>query len=115
MRRLLIGGLALALVVIPADAHDPGGIWNGWFMLQRNMRGTSCCTGVDAHILSDDDWRIRGKRYQVNIGGKWLDIEDWQLLKPTHPNPTGKAIIWYSNPEFEGGVYIRCFTPSHES
>jgi len=79
------------------------------------MRGASCCNGSDARFVSDDDWRISGNLYQVRIGSKWFDIEDWQLLKPVPPNPTGRAIIWHSNPEFEGGFYIRCFTPSHES
>ena len=115
MWRPLKASLVLAIFVIPADAHDPDGVWDWWFTQQRNVRGTSCCNGSDALILSNDDWRIRGKRYQVQIRGKWLDIEDWQLLKPVQPNPTGKAIIWRSNPEFEGGFYIRCFTPSHES
>src|SRR4051812_16262061 len=90
---------------IPADAHDPDGTWNWWLMLQKNVRGNSCCNGSDALLLSDDDWRIRGQRYQVHIANRWLDIEDWQLLKPVQPNPTGKAIIWYSNPEFEVGFY----------
>ena len=115
MWRPLLACLALAFFVSPADAHDPDGAWNWWLMLQKNVRGTSCCNGSDARFLSDDDWRIEGKRYQVQIRGKWLDIEDWQLLKPVQPNPTGKAIIWYSNPEFEAGFFIRCFTPSHES
>jgi hypothetical protein len=83
-------------------------------VLQKNTRGTSCCNGSDARFLNDDDWRISGKRYQVRIGGQWLEVEEWQLL-PTHPNPTGKAIIWYNDPQHEPGFYIRCFTPSQES
>ena len=115
MWRLLMASLALALVVSPADGHDPDGAWNWWFVLQRNMRGNSCCNGSDARFLSDDDWRISDKHYQVRIGGQWLDVEDWQLLKPAQSNPTGKAIIWYGDPEHELGFYIRCFTPSQES
>jgi len=107
--------LALAIVAMPARAHDPDGAWNWWFLMQRNTRGTSCCNGSDAHFLNDDDWRISGKRYQVRVGGQWLDVEDWQLLKPVQPNPTGKAIIWYGDPEHEPGFYVRCFTPSQES
>ena len=111
----LMASLALALFVSLADAHDPDGAWNWWFMLQKNTRGASCCNGSDARFLKDDDWRISGKRYQVRIGGQWVDVEDWQLLKPAPPNPTGKAIIWYGDPEYEPGLYIRCFTPSQES
>jgi len=114
-RRPLLACLALALFGSPADAHDPDGAWNWWFVLQRNTLGTSCCNGSDAHFLNDDDWRISGKRYQVRISGQWLDVQDWQLLKPAQPNPTGKAIIWYGDPKHEPGFYIRCFTPSQES
>jgi len=115
MWRALMASLALALFISPTKAHDPDGVWNWWFMLQKNTRGASCCNGSDARFLKDDDWRISGKRYQVRIGGQWVDVEDWQLLKPAQPNPTGKAIIWYSDPEHELGFYIRCFTPSQES
>ena len=115
MWRLPMASLAIVLVVSPADGHDPDGAWNWWFVLQRNMRGNSCCNGSDARFLSDDDWRISGRHYQVRIGGQWLDVEDWKLLKPVQSNPTGKAIIWYGDPEHELGFYIRCFTPSQES
>ena len=110
-----MASLALALFVSLADAHDPDGAWNWWFMLQKNTRGASCCNGSDARFLKDDDWRISGKRYQVRIGGQWVDVEEWQLLRPAPPNPTGKAMIWCGDPEYEPGLYIRCFTPSQES
>jgi hypothetical protein len=44
--------LALAIVAMPASAHDPDGAWNWWFLMQRNTRGTSCCNGSDAHFLN---------------------------------------------------------------
>src|SRR5215510_6990785 len=50
MWRPLLASLALALFVIPADAHDPDGAWNPWLMLQKNVRGTSCCNGSDARF-----------------------------------------------------------------
>src|SRR6476659_10476481 len=98
MWRFLGVCLALCIVVIPANAHDPTGLWNDWYVLQKNKRGASCCELSHAHLLTDHDWRIRGKQYQVRFGEQWIDIEDWQLLKPAQPNPTGKAILWYIDP-----------------
>lgn len=115
MWRPLISCLVLAFVVIPASAHDPAGIWDDWFVAQRNKRGVSCCELSHAHVLNDDEWTISGKRYQVRFKGQWFAIEDWQLLRPAQPNPTGKAILWYLNPTAEPGFYITCFTPSQES
>ena len=115
MWRLLIGSLALAFAVIPANAHDPEGVWDDWFELQRNKHGASCCELSHAHFVNDGDWKISGQRYQVRVGELWYSIEDWQLLKPARPNPTGKAILWYHDPSAEWGLYILCFTPSHQS
>ena len=110
----VVSGIALAFVAIAASAHDPEGKWDYWFLLQRNVRGASCCDGSHAHILKDEDWRNGGENYQVRIGDRWHAIEDWQMLKPTGPNPTGKAIVWYGNMG-GGAFFIYCFTPSHET
>jgi len=114
MWRPFMACLALA-IAIPASAHDPAGIWDDWFVAQRNKRGVSCCELSHAHVLNDDEWTISGKRYQVRFNGQWFAIEDWQLLRLAQPNPTGKAILWYLNPTAEPGFYITCFTPSQES
>jgi len=106
--------LAIGIIAIPASAHDPQGVWDDWFIAQRNKRGASCCELSHAHILSDDDWKVSGKSYQVRVGDRWYGIKDWQLLKPARPNPTGKAILWYDHPVGEPGVEILCFTPSQE-
>jgi hypothetical protein len=113
MVRVLLLGIAAAFVALTASAHDPEGKWDYWFLLQRNMRGASCCDGSHAHILTDEDWRNNGKHYQVRVGDRWYDIKDWQMLKPADPNPTSKAILWYGG---QGdGFIIYCFTPSHET
>jgi hypothetical protein len=113
MLRPTLVGVALASVAFAAAAHDPDGIWDYWFLLQRNMRGASCCDGSHAHVLKEEDWKNGGTHYQVRIGGRWYDIEDWQMLKPAGPNPTGKAILWYN--DISGNFVIYCFTPSHET
>ena len=112
--RALLAGTAAAFVALSATAHDPEGKSDYWMFLQRNMRGASCCDISHAHFLKEEDWKNGGKHYQVRVGDRWYDIEDWQMLKPADPNPTGKAILWYSG-DAEGYVIIFCFTPSHET
>ena len=112
MLRPILAGLALASFAVAATAHDPDGIWDYWFLKQRNMRGASCCELSHAHILKDEDWRNGRKHYQVRVGDRWFDIKDWQMLKPAEPNPTGKAILWYNDQV--GNFVVYCFTPSHE-
>ena len=51
MLRPILAGLALACFAVAASAHDPEGIWDYWFLMQRNMRGVSCCDVSHAHIL----------------------------------------------------------------
>ena len=113
MVRAIMAGVAAALVALGATAHDPEEKSDYWFLLQRNMRGASCCDGTHAHILKDEDWKNGGKNYQVRIGDRWYTIEDWQMLKPASPNSTGKAILWYGN--LGDDFFIYCFTPSHET
>jgi len=61
---------------------------------------------------NDEDWRNGGKHYQVRLHDRWHDVEDWQMLRPAAPNPTGKAILWYNH--IGGTFLIYCFTPSQE-
>ena len=117
MIRGIVAGITLILVAlaISARAHDPYGRWEDWFLVQKNMRGASCCDISHAHYLQEKDWRSDGEHYQVRVFDQWFDIEDWQMLKRVQPNPTGRAILWYSPPLDEGGFLILCFTPSHET
>jgi hypothetical protein len=115
MIRAVMAAIILATVAfaISARAHDPDGKWNDWFGRQKNVRGASCCALSHAHFVRDEDWRNGGKHYQVRINDRWHDVEDWQMLQPAAPNPTGKAILWYN--DIGGNLLIYCFTPSRET
>jgi len=115
MARTFMLGVVLALLVlaISARAHDPDGKWDEWFLLQRNVRGASCCDISHAHYVKDEDWRSDGKHYQVRVGDRWHDVEDWQMVKPKGANPTGNAVLWYN--DVQGNFLIFCFTPANET
>jgi hypothetical protein len=113
MLRAIMLSMAITLVALVASAHDPEGRWDYWFLIQRNLRGASCCDRSHAHILKDEDWKNGGKHYQVRIDDRWYDIQDWQMLNPSDPNPTGNAILWYS--VIAGDFVIYCFTPGRET
>jgi hypothetical protein len=112
MLRTIMLSMALTLVALAAIAHDPEGRWDYWFLVQKNMRGAPCCDVSHAHILKDEDWKNGGNHYQVRVIDRWYAIEDWQMLKPVEPNPTGNAILWYN--DIAGNFLIYCFTPSRE-
>jgi len=114
MIRAIVAGIALALFAfaLAARAHDPDGKWDDWFVAQKNIRGASCCDLSHAHFVKDEDWRTASKHYQVRIRDRWHDVQDWQMLQPATPNPTGKAILWYN--EIGENFLIYCFTPSQE-
>jgi hypothetical protein len=111
--RAIVASIAGVFLALTASAHDPEGRWDDWFVLQRNMRGGSCCNVSHAHYLKDEDWRNGDRHYQVRIKDRWYDIEDWQMLKPADPNPTGHAVLWYN--DIGGTFLIYCFTPSRET
>jgi hypothetical protein len=79
------------------------------------VRGASCCDLSHAHFVEDEDWRNGGAHYQVRIKDRWHNVQDWQMLQPSTPNPTGKAILWYNEIGGGGNFLIFCFTPSHET
>ena len=78
------------LLAIGEQAHDPDGKWDEWFLLRRNLRGASCCDISHAHYLNEGDWRSDGNHYQVKVGDRWRDVQDWQMLKRAEPNRTGR-------------------------
>src|SRR5438309_11126651 len=55
--RAIVAGIAGVFLALTASAHDPERGWDDWFVLQRNMRGGSCCNLSHAHYLKDEDWR----------------------------------------------------------
>jgi len=113
-----------------------------WLERQRNVNNGSCCSNSDGHMLDDNQFRVvggppdsrgdmtgrfhpdpnpdgTGVAYEVNINGHWLPVIYSMIVRQwdADPNPTGKAIVWYSfdstertdaNPD---GVRIWCFAP----
>jgi len=41
MLRAIMTGIAVVLIALAANAHDPEGKWDAWFARQNNMRGGS--------------------------------------------------------------------------
>ena len=114
MPRTIMTGIAVVFIGLAANAHDSEGKWDAWFARQNNMRGGSCCKLSHAHVIQDEDWKTWGKDdYEVRINDRWYIVEEWQMLKPADPNPTGHAILWYDN--IGGFINIYCFIPSWET
>jgi hypothetical protein len=109
---ILVGLASMAWGAPPPDA-DLGGPLHAWFERQHNVRGGWCCDLADGHVLSDDDWRQSGDRYEVRVTDAWLPVPS-EALRDTvgGPNPTGHAIVWFTANEF--GVRIYCFAPGTE-
>jgi hypothetical protein len=115
MRSLLAAalfGAALASDAVSAPPPNADPALHAWFDRQRNVRGILCCSIADGHILSDEEWRTNGGFYEVYILGEWRQIQPSQLRDPAGgPNPTGRAIVWYTVRE---RVIIYCFAPGTE-
>lgn len=110
--------LLLLCVATPALAHDPASPNGQWFARQHNVLMQSCCGAGDAYLLDDNQWRIKGTDYEVQIDGRWYGIGRTQMLRSSleDPNPTGKAVVWYSfDSTMPGSTHIWCFTPGTES
>jgi len=85
-----------------------------WFERQHNIRGQSCCANADGHILDDNDVRINGGSYEVQIEGVWYPVRPEALRDPVNggPNPTGHPIVWYTRRNtFVPDLVIFCFAP----
>lgn len=109
---LIAALFSLYLVAAPAGA-DLNGPVHAWFEAQHSISGAWCCNLSDGHLLEDTDWRQDGKGYQVHIEGEWLAIPDTALRDPRGgPNPTGKAIVWYTTGVY--GTHIYCFAPGFQ-
>ncbi len=107
---LLLGGSGHAK---PPPGADLGGDLHMWFERQHSTSGSWCCDIADGHILGDDDWRTAGASYEVRINGRWLAVPNDALRDPAGgPNPTGKAVVWYS--PFGVPPKIYCFCPGWE-
>ena len=101
----------ISFIPINGNAHHSNPEWGEWMAKQQNMIGTSCCDGTDAYVLEQDEWKIENGIYKVSIEGKWYDIRPHVKVNLIHgPNPTGKAVVWYSK-VYPDGIPIYCFTP----
>ena len=103
---------APALAALPPDA-DPTSPLHNWFEHQFSVQGTWCCDVSDGHVLNDDEWRATADGFEVRIAGVWQPIPNDTLRDPKGgPNPTGRAVIWFTKPNDRSPVYhIYCFAP----
>jgi hypothetical protein len=74
-----------------------------WVKSLRNKNGMGCCDEADGFKVEDPDWRNVGNEYEVKLEGKWVRLEDHQIL--TDPNRLGFAMVWI----WRGN--ITCFLP----
>ena len=111
MRAVLALLLALPFAVA-AHIHPEQGArltpHNDWLNRQRAVDGTKCCDEHDTEILTDFRWRIVGGRYEVEIGGAWVEIPPGRMLRPNpdDPTPYAEALL------FRTGSSIWCFQPA---
>lgn len=117
-RAALLCLLAGPAVALPPPGADPNSEIYKWFDRQENINNQGCCGQGDGHTLEDNQWRTAGTVYEVFIDGLWHKIASSQMLRRARedPNPTGKAVVWYSyNSQELGGVKIWCFGPGWQS
>lgn len=118
MAKLVWSVLLPALLVawMYAWGHDSSGnaATTAWLMEQHSNSRAWCCDGKDAQYLNENEWGIEQGHYFVIINGLKMSVDDKDLVKPTSPNPTGTAILWYVTTSQEGYV-IRCFIPGTET
>ena len=96
---LVAGAVTLSLLLLWAGlayAHVPGHPeWNDVLGASTNQQGTSCCGQGDVHLLDFDEWRETTHGYEVFVVGEWREVAKWQVTT-NKVNPTGKALVWYS-------------------
>lgn len=109
-----VGIMAMAASYAHDAEHPVSDSMKSWFMGLHSGKGP-CCADADGHVVADVDWQSKDGHYQVQLGGKWLDVPDDAVL--TTPNLYGRAMVWPMNPWDETwGVEsgIRCFMPGPE-
>lgn len=83
--------------------YSNGGMQNG---------GIKCCIPSEFKLLQDDEWRMRGEKYQVRISGSWYDVHPHRMWRhdPEDPSPYGyHAFVFYEVLAY--GTVIYCFYP----
>ncbi len=109
-RAAVIGLLAAPALADPAPGTNLDAPMHQWFERQYSLRGAWCCNLSDGHLLDDTEWRSTAGNFEVLISGHWWPVEADKLRDPNGgPNPTGKAIVWYTTGE--SGLNIYCFAP----
>jgi len=102
--------LVIALLLTPTAtfAHDPHGdpVMTEWMKGLYSKKGV-CCSGSDATVLNDPDWKSDGGHYSVKIEGQWIDVPDDAVVE--QPNRYGPALVWPLHGYL--GISIRCFLP----
>ena len=109
--RLLTAVLCF-LIATAAAARDPDGRWaqsqnRQWFETLTSKAGANCCSDADGLRLEDPMWEQTEKGFRVFLKGKWIAIEESQLVTAT--NRVGYAMVWPVWGDDGGVAYIRCF------
>lgn len=94
--------LVAAMYALGAQAHDPEGKYNDWFLAQTQEESPAKCCGLaeehggDAHyveVISD------GKDHYVFIEGIANPVLYPGPVNPYHYNATGRNVVWYHKVE----------------
>lgn len=105
--------LTAAAVAAPPPGTDVSSPLHAWFEAQHSVTGAWCCNLSDGHLLDEDDWGHDALGYRVRIGGAWVDVPQSAMRDPKGgPNPTGHAIVWYTQGSW--GLHVYCFSPGWE-
>jgi len=111
---VVLAVLAAMWGCVLAAAHPGDSDIDRWFERQHSVANLSCCGVGDGRTLEDNQWRIRGTDYEVQIDGAWLRVARPDYLRDNQadPNPTHHAVVWTTVDTTQpGGVRIWCFTP----
>ena len=108
--------LAFVMICIPALAKPPPGTDMDspiarWFANQYNTVGGSCCGLGDGHVIEEEDVRVAGDHFEVQIDGDWYPVRAGQMRDAARggPNIMRKPIVWYS--VTGAGIVIYCLAP----
>lgn len=106
--------LALGADAKPPPGTDLNSAMHRWFECQKQpTSGASCCSIADGHVLSEDQWSIRGNGYRVKIGAVWYEVPANRVIASRcGPNPTASPVVWWGY--VAGEPMIFCFLPGTE-
>jgi hypothetical protein len=109
---LLFVGALIMIASIRARAGSPGQFINeppekqAWFARQKNQIGDVCCDSSEAFSVAD--WQRTEHGWEINIGGKDIEIDAAHMVNGT--NPYGVGIVWiYPRGAEPSAQTARCF------